>query len=64
MSNFFYARLAASNIKKNRQIYVPYIITCVITIAFYYIMKSLSLNDGLDSLYGGGDHQTDPGTWM
>lgn len=54
MTNFFYARLAASNIKKNKQIYFPYIITCIITIAFYYIMKSLSLNDGLDSLYGGG----------
>lgn len=54
MTNFFYARLAASNIKKNRQIYFPYIITCIITIAFYYIMKSLSLNNGLDSLYGGG----------
>lgn len=54
MTSFFYARLAASNIKKNRQIYFPYIITCIITIAFYYIMKSLSLNSGLDSLYGGG----------
>lgn len=54
MSNFFYARLAANNIKKNRQIYIPYIITCIITISFYYIMKSLSLNKGLDSLYGGG----------
>ncbi len=54
MTNFFYARLAASNIKKNGQIYFPYIITCIITIAFYFIMKSLSLNDGLDSLYGGG----------
>lgn len=54
MANFFYARLAASNIKKNRQIYFPYIITCIITIAFYYIMKSLSLNEGLDTLYGGG----------
>lgn len=53
MTNFFYARLAASNIRKNRQIYFPYIITCIITIAFYYIMKSLSLNDGLDDLYGG-----------
>lgn len=58
MSNFFYARLAASNIKKNRQIYVPYIITCIITISFYYIMKSLSLNKGLDSLYGGSTIRT------
>lgn len=58
MTNFFYARLAASNIKKNGQIYFPYIITCIITIAFYYIMKSLSLNEGLDSLYGGGTIRT------
>ena len=53
MNNFFYARLAAENIKKNRQIYIPYIITCTITIAFYYIMKSLSLNSGLSELIGG-----------
>lgn len=53
MNNFFYARLAANNIKKNGQIYFPYIITCIITISFYYIMKSLSLNEGLDSQWGG-----------
>lgn len=53
MNNFFYARLAANNIQKNRQIYIPYIITCTITIAFYYIMKSLSLNSGLSELIGG-----------
>lgn len=53
MNNFFYARLAANNIRKNRQIYIPYIITCTITIAFYYIMKSLSLNSGLSELIGG-----------
>lgn len=52
MNKLFYARLAANNIKKNRQIYIPYIITCTITIAFYYIMKSLSLNDGLSDLVG------------
>lgn len=52
MNRLFYARLAANNIRKNRQIYIPYIITCTITIAFYYIMKSLSLNDGLSNLIG------------
>lgn len=53
MNNFFYARLAANNIKKNKQIYIPYIITCIITISFYYIMKSLSLNEGINDLWGG-----------
>lgn len=52
MNKFFYARLAANNIRKNGQIYIPYIITCTITIAFYYIMKSLSLNGGLSDLIG------------
>jgi putative ABC transport system permease protein len=52
MNNFFYARLAANNIQKNRRIYIPYIITATITIAFYYIMKSLSLNQGLSNLIG------------
>lgn len=53
MNNFFYARLAVNNIKKNKQIYIPYIITCIITISFYYIMKSLSLNEGINDLWGG-----------
>ena len=53
MTSFFYGRLATNNIRKNSKIYVPYVITCVITIAFFYIMKSLSLNEGILQLSGG-----------
>ncbi len=48
-----YPKLALTNIRKNSRTYVPYIITCIITIAMYYIMKSLSMNDGLDGVRGG-----------
>lgn len=53
MNGSFYPRLASSNIKKNARTYIPYIITCIITVAMYYIMKSLSLNEGLDGVQGG-----------
>lgn len=46
MRNSFYFRLALTNIKKHARSYVPYIITCVITIAMFYIIKSLAFNLG------------------
>lgn len=53
MSRGLYARLAADNIKRNRQTYLPYIITCVITTAMLYIIRSLAGNMGLNSMRGG-----------
>ncbi|MDO4540116.1 MAG: ABC transporter permease [Syntrophomonadaceae bacterium] len=47
MSKRFYPRLAAANLRKNAQVYVPYIITCIITVAMFYIMGSLSRNPAL-----------------
>ncbi len=44
MRNSFYFRLALTNIKKHARSYVPYIITCVIAIAMFYIIKSLAFN--------------------
>lgn len=53
MSNGFYSRLAADNIRRNRQTYLPYIITCIITTAMLYIIRSLAMNEGLDGMSGG-----------
>lgn len=44
MGKRYYARLAADNIRKNSKIYIPYIITGIMTAAMLYIIKSLSLN--------------------
>ena len=54
MSKLFYPKLAADNIRKNAKTYVPYLITCIITVAMFYIIKSLSMNPGIQELAGAG----------
>lgn len=53
MRKFLYARMALTNIKKHSKIYFPYILTCVGSIAMFYIMYSLAHDDGLNKMYGG-----------
>lgn len=53
MSKFFYMKLAATNIKKNSQTYIPYILSCIGTVMMYYIMVALSKSSGLDKISGG-----------
>lgn len=43
MSNFFYVRLAITNIRKNARTYLPYVLTCIGTIAMFYNMCYLVL---------------------
>lgn len=52
MSKMFFPKLAAGNIKKNGKTYIPYILTCILTLSMYYIVRSLSLNPGLDEMAG------------
>lgn len=54
MKKSFYPKLAAGNMKKNAKTYVPYMLTCIITVAMYYIVKSLSQNPGVEEMIGGG----------
>ena len=49
MSKFFYFQLAWSNIKKNKKMYFPYILTCTVTVAMYYLIHSLAGNEGFGS---------------
>lgn len=57
MSRFFYAKLAASNLKKNAQTYLPYILTCIGTVMMDYIMVFLTENEGLGKMSGGSEVQ-------
>lgn len=50
----FYFKLALSNIQKNRQIYVPYILTSAFMVMMYYLMYSLSNDQALDVMKAGG----------
>lgn len=52
MNNVFFPKLAASNIKKNSKTYIPYILSCAMTVAMFYIVKSLSYNPGLEQMIG------------
>lgn len=54
MRKFFYARLAADNLKKNRQTYLPYLISSGVTCMMIYIICSLANNETLSKLEKGG----------
>lgn len=52
MNSGFYRRLAVTNIGKNSRIYLPYIFTGVVSVAMFYIIKSLSVNPGFKQMLG------------
>jgi len=52
MSKFFYARLAAVNIRKNGRIFAPYILISIFTIAMFYIMVFIAGNEGVSKMPG------------
>lgn len=52
MNNRFFIKLSANNIRKNGKSYIPYILISIFTVAMFYIIKSLSLNPGLDKMLG------------
>ncbi|MCD7808244.1 MAG: FtsX-like permease family protein [Erysipelotrichaceae bacterium] len=54
MKTLFYPRLALSNIKKNSQIYIPYILTSAFMVMMYYLMYSLSNDEAIESMKAGG----------
>lgn len=66
MKKGFFAKLAAENIKKNGKTYIPYIVTCIVTVMVFYIVKSLSVNPGLGNIAGGGFTRSamQMGTWV
>ena len=53
MRKFIYAKMALTNIKNNSKIYFPYILTCIGTVAVFYIMYALSEDPGLNEMSGG-----------
>ena len=53
MNNVLYPKLAAGGIKKNRQTYLPYILTCSGMIMMYYIVSFLSKSSLVANMKGG-----------
>lgn len=48
----FFPRLALVNLVRNGRFYGPYLLSCVVTAAMYYILLFLAYNEGLDSVRG------------
>lgn len=53
MKTGFYAKLAADGMKKNRRLYLPYIITGCLMIMMFYILCFLSQSNIVESMRGG-----------
>ena len=49
-----YPRLALDGIRKNRRLYIPYILTCIGMVMMYYILEFLSNSPLLEQMRGGG----------
>ena len=49
----FYPRLAADGIRKNKRMYIPYILTCTGMVMMYYIITFLQYSDAVLALRGG-----------
>ena len=53
MNKTFYFRLAFDNLKKNAKMYIPFVLSCILTIMMYYMVSSLSMNPNMMNMIGG-----------
>ena len=53
MKSGFYLRLAAGGMRRNSRLYVPYLVTCVMMVAVYYILHFLGYSGVMDDMAGG-----------
>ena len=49
----FYSKLAWNGIKKNKQFYIPYIVTCIVMVCMTYIINSITLSETIKQIRGG-----------
>lgn len=57
MKKNFYPTLAINGIKKNKKLYLPYILTCMGMIMMFYIISFLSVSEPVSQLRGGNTVQ-------
>lgn len=50
-----YVKLAAVNIRNNRQLYLPYLLAGVFSAAMFYLVMSIQDNPGLEQMRGGAN---------
>lgn len=52
MNKLIYSKLAINNIKKNKNTYFPYILSCTIMISLFYILHAVAEQVSLGKFYG------------
>lgn len=50
----FYPKMAVSGIRKNGRLYTPYMITCILMVAMFYILHFLGFSGVMKEMAGGG----------
>ena len=55
MNKSFFPKMAVSNIKKNSKLYIPYIITAVLTVMMFFMNIVLVTNKNVAAMRGGSD---------
>lgn len=53
MKHYIYPRLAVNGIRKNKRLYIPYILTCIGMVMMFYIISFLSSSSTIEKLNGG-----------
>ena len=53
MNKLFYPRLAVQNLRKNKTIYFPYLLASSLTVALYYILRSITVMVADSEMKGG-----------
>ncbi len=51
--NPLYCKLALTNLKNNRQFYLPYLLAGMVSAMMFYMMRALQGSEGLESMRGG-----------
>ena len=66
MKTGFYPGFAFSGIRKNKRLYVPYLLTCIGAVMMFYILNSLSRFMTASESFGGGTTGMllEMGTWV
>ncbi|MEG0962715.1 MAG: ABC transporter permease [Lachnospiraceae bacterium] len=57
MSRFFYGKLAVENLRKNKSLYLPYLITAMGMSAVFYIMLAITMDEGIQKMPGADELQ-------
>ena len=53
MKRGFYRKFAVDCIRKNKQNYIPYLLTCALMVTVFFIIQSMLNNSGLADTFGG-----------